>query len=197
MLNEEVARETINAVAGPAKQAAYYFVRKAVQLNEKELAKFIQQMKTAPEKVMEKLNGTGKEMSVKEILKKDEGAKNIDISELGIGDFKPIARRYGMDFAVVKSRYQDPPKYTVFFKAKDADTIEKVMNEYSAKCIKKEKEVGRKKPSLLAALKKLLAHRSRGKKSRKGRRRCDEHYRNTFAQRLPAMQEGRRLIERQ
>ena len=47
MLNEEVARETINAVAGPAKQVAYYFVRKAVQLNEKELAKFIQQMKTA------------------------------------------------------------------------------------------------------------------------------------------------------
>ena len=157
LLNEEVARETINAVAGPAKQVAYYFVRKAVQLNEKELAKFIQQMKTAPEKVMEKLNGTGKEMSVKEILKKDEGAKNIDISELGIGDFKPIARRYGMDFAVVKSRYQDPPKYTVFFKAKDADTIEKVMNEYSAKCIKKEKEVGRKKPSLLAAQKKLKA----------------------------------------
>ena len=38
LLNEEVARETINAVAGPAKQAAYYFVRKAVQLNEKELA---------------------------------------------------------------------------------------------------------------------------------------------------------------
>jgi hypothetical protein len=81
-------------------------------------------------------------MSVKELLKKDEGAKNIDISELGIGDFKPIARRYGMDFAVVKSKYQDPPKYTVFFKAKDADTIEKVMNEYSAKCMKKEKEVG-------------------------------------------------------
>ena len=88
-------------------------------MDEKALLKLIELMKTAPGKVVEMLNGPGKEMSVKELLKKDEGAKNIDIAELGIGDFKPIARRYGMDFAVVKSKYLDPPKYTVFFKARD------------------------------------------------------------------------------
>ena len=154
-MNEEVARETVETAAKPVKQAAAYFVRKAVQLDEKALLELIKLMKTAPEKVMEMLNEPGREMSVKELLKKDQGAKSIDISELGIGDFKPIARRYGMDFAVVKSRYLDPPKYTVFFKAKDADTIETVMNEYSAKCMKRKKEVGREKPSLLEALKKL------------------------------------------
>jgi hypothetical protein len=154
-MNEEVARETVETAARPAKEVGRYLIRKAVQLDEKALMELIKLMKTAPGKVMEKLNGPGKEMSVKELLKKDEGAKTIDIAELGIGDFKPIARRYGMDFAVVKSKHLDPPKYTVFFKAKDADTIETVMNEYSAKCMKRKKEAGRKKPSLLAALKKL------------------------------------------
>lgn len=151
MMNEEVSREAIDT----GKQVGKVVIRKALQLDAKGLSKLIQLMKTAPKKVMEKLNEPGKEMSVKELLKKDQGAKSIDISELGIGDFKPIARRYGMDFAVVKSKYLDPPQYTVFFKAKDADTIETVMNEYSAMCMKRKKEVGREKPSLLAALKKL------------------------------------------
>ena len=111
-MNEEVARETVEIAARPLKQAGQYFIRRAVQMDEKALLKLIELMKTAPGKVVEMLNGPGKEMSVKELLKKDEGAKNIDIAELGIGDFKPIARRYGMDFAVVKSKYLDPPKYT-------------------------------------------------------------------------------------
>ena len=154
-MNEEVARETVEIAARPLKQAGQYFIRRAVQMDEKALLKLIELMKTAPGKVVEMLNGPGKEMSVKELLKKDEGANNIDIAELGSSDFKPIARRYGMDFAVVKSKYLDPPKYTVFFKARDADTIEKVMNEYSAKCMKRKNEIGREKTRLLAALKRL------------------------------------------
>ena len=150
-MNEEVARETVEIAARPLKQAGQYFIRRAVQMDEKALLKLIELMKTAPGKVVEMLNGPGKEMSVKELLKKDEGAKNIDIAELGIGDFKPIARRYGMDFAVVKSKYLDPPKYTVFFKARDADTIEKVMNEYSAKRKKRKNDISREKTSLLSA----------------------------------------------
>ena len=98
MMNEEVSREAIDT----GKQVGKVVIRKALQLDAKGLSKLIQLMKTAPKKVMEKLNEPGKEMSVKELLKKDQGAKSIDISELGIGDFKPIARRYGMDFAVVK-----------------------------------------------------------------------------------------------
>jgi hypothetical protein len=83
-MNEEVARETVEIAARPLKQAGQYFIRRAVQMDEKALLKLIELMKTAPGKVVEMLNGPGKEMSVKELLKKDEGAKNIDIAELGI-----------------------------------------------------------------------------------------------------------------
>lgn len=149
MLNEEVSKETTDAAARYGKAA----FRKALQLTGKELKDLVKLMKTAPEKVMEKLDQPGKEMSVKEILKKDAGAQSIDIAELGIGNFRPIAKRYGMDFAVVKSRYLDPPKYTVFFRARDADTVERVMGEYAAKQLAR----GKERPSLLAALKRLKA----------------------------------------
>lgn len=157
MLNEEVSKETVDA----GKQAGKAVFRKAIQIDAKGLSLLIRLMKTAPKKVMEKLNEPGKEMSVKELLKKGEGTQSIDISDIGIGDFKPIARRYGMDFAIVKSRYLDPPKYTVFLKAKDVDTVETFMNEYSAKCMRQKKEekteIEKERPSLLAMLKKLKA----------------------------------------
>ena len=47
----------------------------------------------------------------------------------------------------------DPPKYTVFFKAKDADAITNVLKEYSAKQLKKQKH--KERPSILTKLKKF------------------------------------------
>lgn len=155
MLNEEISKESLDT----GKRAAETVIRKAVQISEKEFREMLEQMQTDPNKVQEKLSKHGKQMSVQEILQKDAGAKTIDISDLGMGDFKPIARRYGLDFAVVKSRYLDPPKYTVFFQAKDQDTINRVMEEYTAKCMGKTQGRGKTKtkerPSLLAKLRKL------------------------------------------
>lgn len=129
MLNEEVSKETLDT----GRRTAQTVVRKAVQISEKEFLKMLGEMRTDPKSVQEKLSRHGEKLSVQEILQKDAGAKTIDISDLGMGDFKPIARRYGLDYAVVKSRYLDPPKYTVFFQAKDQDTINRVMEEYTAK----------------------------------------------------------------
>lgn len=155
MLNEEVSKETLDT----GRQTAQTVVRKAVQISEKEFLKMLGEMRTDPESVKERFSRHGEKMSVQEILQKDAGAKTIDISDLGMGDFKPIARRYGLDYAVVKSRYLDPPKYTVFFQAKDQDTINRVMEEYTAKCMGKTKGRGkaktRERPSLLAKLRKL------------------------------------------
>ena len=126
---------------------------KVLQMNEKDFHKFLDDLKNNPQKVKQQLDQPGKEMSVKEILQKDAGAQSIDVAELGINDFRKTAKRYGMDFAVVKSRYETPPRYTVFFRARDADTIDRVMNEYTAKQMKKMR--GRQRPSLLKALKQM------------------------------------------
>ena len=60
-----------------------------------------------------------------------------------------------MDFAIVKDKAADPPLYTVFFKAKDADAIKQILKEYAVKQTKKKEKAAEKKPSILQKLKKF------------------------------------------
>lgn len=71
-----------------------------------------------------------KKISVKELVGQDAGAKTIEISEDNIKCFEQTAKKYNMDFAVKKDRTRDPPKYLVFFKAKDQDVMEQAFREF-------------------------------------------------------------------
>ena len=87
--------------------------------------------------------------SVKQLLRQDQGATNIEIEKTGIRDFKRILDKYGVDYAVTKN-HEDPPRYLVFFKARDADTLTAAFKEYSAKTVQKEN-----RPSILEQLAKF------------------------------------------
>ena len=93
--------------------------------------------------------------SVKELIGQGQGVSSMDIGDSGIKDFKKIANKYGVDFAIVKDKDVDPPRYTVFFKAKDADAITQILKEYAAKQTKKKERAAEKKPSILQKLKKF------------------------------------------
>ena len=86
------------------------------------------------EKIAEK--PTGKQ-SVKELIGQDQGVSSMPIGQTGLGDFQRIAKKYGVDFAVVKDKSVQPTKYTIFFKARDADAINQVLAEYTQKQMKK------------------------------------------------------------
>jgi hypothetical protein len=78
--------------------------------------------------------------TVKQLLSQDQGATSMLVGDEGIKQFERIAKRYGVDFAITKDKLSDPPKYTVFFKAKDLDALEAVMDEFEkAKAFKKER----------------------------------------------------------
>ena len=94
---------------------------------------------------------TGKQ-SVKELIGQNQGVSSMPIGDTGLRDFQRIAKKYGVDFAVVKDKTVQPARYTVFFKARDADAIGQVLQEYSAKMIKKKNQ---NRPSVLKALKKF------------------------------------------
>ena len=64
--------------------------------------------------------------------------ENIDVSQTDIKGFEVYARKYGIDYAVRKDISEDPPKYLVFFKAKDADAMTAAFNEYAANTLQKE-----------------------------------------------------------
>jgi hypothetical protein len=91
--------------------------------------------------------------SVKELIGQGQGVSSMEVGDSGIKDFKKIANKYGVDFAIVKDKDTDPPKYTVFFKARDADAITQVLKEYTAKQTKRKERAAKERPSILKKLK--------------------------------------------
>ena len=101
------------------------------------------------QKAAKNQNPHGKQ-TVKQLIGQNQGVSSIEIANTEIRDFERIARKYGVDFAIVKDKKAEQPKYTVFFKARDADALTSAFKEYSAKIMQKEK-----KPSVLKQLAKL------------------------------------------
>ena len=61
--------------------------------------------------------------SVQELIGQKQGVSSIDIAKTDLRGFEGVARKYGVDYAIRKDASVDPPKYLVFFKAKDADAL--------------------------------------------------------------------------
>ena len=90
--------------------------------------------------------------SVKELVGQNQGVANIEITDTNIRDFERVARKYGVDYALKKDRTITPPRYLVFFKARDADALTAAFKEYTAKTDRK-----RARPSVLKLLRSLKA----------------------------------------
>ena len=147
-MQEEVEHKTVNLAVRSSKVTA--------QVLYKGLKAFIDhQKRKAAMKAAEKDEPIKGEQSVKELVGQGQGVSSMPIDDDGVKDFKKICNKYGVDFAVVKDKTVDPPQFTVFFKAKDADAITQVLKEYSAKQMKKKQKAETKKPSVLDKLKKF------------------------------------------
>ncbi|MEI3288253.1 MAG: PcfB family protein [Eubacterium sp.] len=56
---------------------------------------------------------------------------------------KPLsstAKKYGIDFALKKDTTENPPRYLVFFKGRDADVLTAAFKEFSAKKLTQEQK---------------------------------------------------------
>lgn len=94
----------------------------------------------------EKMAPRGKQ-SVKKLLGQNQGVTTSEVDQRGIREFERLARKYGVSFAVRKDKSIDPPRYTVFVRAKDGEALDAICKEYQAKAMSKNK-----KPSVLAQL---------------------------------------------
>lgn len=139
-MQEEVEKKTVNLAVTTTRLTG----RVAV----KAIAWYLRHRK---EKKIEKANEipSGKQ-SVKELIGQNAGVSSIDITKTGLRDFERIVRKYNVDFAVTKNKSVDPPKYVIFFKARDADALNQVVKEYSAIQLDKAN-----KPSVFKQLNKL------------------------------------------
>lgn len=86
------------------------------------------------DEALEKMNDMKKDyhgkMSLKELMAQNAGAVTIEINEDNIKAFEKTARKFNMDFAVQKDKTVDPPKFLVFFKARDKDVMAQAFKEY-------------------------------------------------------------------
>ena len=100
------------------------------------LSKFLA-YKSSKHKETKDVTPHGKQ-SVKQLAKQNQGLTNIEITDKNIKDFDRVARKYGVDYALKKDKTVTPPKYLVFFKAKDADALTAAFKEYTAVTVKKQ-----------------------------------------------------------
>ena len=96
--------------------------------------------------------------SVKQLVGQNQGVSNIEITDSNIKDFTATAKKYGIDFALKKDITENPPRYLVFFKGRDADVLTAAFKEFSAKKLTKEQKPSIKK--LLATMKEKAAARN-------------------------------------
>ena len=100
------------------------------------LSKFLA-YKSSKHKETKDVTPHGKQ-SVKQLARQNQGLTNIEITDKNIKDFDRVARKYGVDYALKKDKTVTPPKYLVFFKAKDADALTAAFKEYTAVTVKKQ-----------------------------------------------------------
>ncbi len=86
--------------------------------------------------------------SVQTLSKQGASLTNIEVTGDNIGSFKRTARKYNIDFALKRDDSETPPKWLVFFKAKDADAMTAAFKDYSQATLTQKA----KKPSILAKL---------------------------------------------
>lgn len=105
--------------------------------------------KNAAEMAKEDTTPHGKQ-TIQELIGQNQGVSSIDIQNTNIRDFEKIANKYGVDYAITRDKSVTPPKYMVFFKARDADALTAAFAEYSNQRLK-----AKDKPSVLKQLNKL------------------------------------------
>ena len=137
-MQEEVENRTLTLIVSGTKAAISKYM---AHRREKKLNK--QRGRDSP------VTPKGKQ-TVKQLIGQNQGVSNIEINDPSIRDFERIARKYGVDYAVKKDRSTSPPKYLIFFKARDADALTAAFTEYTDKKVKKAEKTER--PSVLAKL---------------------------------------------
>ena len=140
-MQEEVENRTINLAISTTKLTA----RTILRLGLKGLAYIKQRSQKSNSE-----RPTGRQ-TIQELIGQNQGVTNIDISKTDLKGFEKYARKYGVDYAITKDKSVIPPKFLVFFKARDADAMTAAFNAFSAELLAKGK-----RPSVLKALHKLI-----------------------------------------
>lgn len=97
--------------------------------------------------------------SMDKLMKQNIQLSNIEITDGNIKSFERVAKKYSIDFSLKKDVNADPPRYYVFFKARDADVMTAAFKEYTGQSLNKDKKPSVRKKLQQAISKSLKKHR--------------------------------------
>lgn len=142
-MQEEIENRTVNLAISTTKLTARGIIRLA--------AKGLVYIKRKSREAALKNEKPDGRQTIQQLIGQNQGVTNIDISQTDLKGFEKYARKYVVDYAITKDKSVFPPKYLVFFKARDADAMTAAFNAYSAEVLAKSK-----RPSTLNRLHKLI-----------------------------------------
>ena len=125
MINEEIARKTLNMEV------------KAAKVTGKLILNLLKKLMKEAEKLggLEKLvNANGNEVKLKDMVKKGQ-LEEIPVEEAELKELKKELNRYGVKFSVMKDK--ESGKYSVLFQAKDMKVMDKAFKHALAESEKK------------------------------------------------------------
>ena len=97
--------------------------------------------------------------TMEKLMRQNVQLSNIEITDGNIKSFERVAKKYSIDFSLKKDVTADPPRYYVFFKARDADVMTAAFKEYTGKSLNKDKKPSVRKKLQQAITKSLAKHR--------------------------------------
>ena len=125
MINEEIARKTLNMEVGAAKVTG------------KLILNLLKKLMKEAEKLggLEKLvNANGNKVKLKDMVKKGQ-LEEIPVEEAELKELKKELNRYGVKFSVMKDK--ETGKFSVFFQAKDMKVMDKAFKHALSESEKK------------------------------------------------------------
>ena len=125
----------IDQVQGHLNDRSVALSVQATKMTARLLAKAMQNFMKRARSPTHKQTKQGKQ-SLKSLTKQGAKLESIPISNQDIGSFKKVARKYNIDFSLKKDKSSDPPKWLVFFKAKDGKSLASAFTEYSNSVLK-------------------------------------------------------------
>ncbi len=142
-INSRVVAIAVNTGKEGARMTAH-LLKEALRkyLAEQDRAKMKRASKAQTKKVEKPKTYRGRQ-TVKQLMTQNTKLTNIEVTDQNIKSFERVAKKYNIDFALKKDKSISPPRYMVFFKARDVDVMHAAFKEYSAKELTKSK-----KPSL-------------------------------------------------
>jgi len=112
-------------------------IKKANQLAEISIKKALPTMLDLAKGMAQWLSGQDADkagrQSLKQLMKYGDKLSKIPLNSDNIKEFTHIARKHGVSFALSQDNTKNPPHHTVYYRAKDTESMSGAFNEYLSK----------------------------------------------------------------